>query len=429
MVSNPYIGKVRKVSDIGYGRLLLSASDRLSSFDKHICDIKGKGYVLNKMSEWWFKNTTHIIDNHYQYTRGEHMVVTKTEPVKLEFVVRGYMTGSTETSIWPMYKDGKRNMYGINFRDGYKKNEQLDEVILTPTTKGDRDIPIDEEEIVAQEYLDEDEMDFIRETCLELFEHGQMVAESKGLILVDTKYEFGRVDGRLILIDEIHTCDSSRYWKAETYEERFEAGEEPEKMDKDCIRDHVRKVCDPYKDEIPEIPEDLIKRVEEVYAEFYELFYYDRPEPDEEHVEIVEEMVKDYFHQWSDELVVILAGSENDKEWCKEIEKCLEKEGVFSVTHYSSAHKETQKVLELLEDYEDQDRRIVYVTVAGMSNALSGVTACNVDAPVIACPPFKDKMDMMVNVNSTLQMPSKVPVMTILSPGNVAVAVSRIFKL
>lgn len=99
------------------------------------------------------------------------------------------------------------------------------------------------------------------------------------------------------------------------------------------------------------------------------------------------------------------------------------------MTHYSSAHKETHKVLELLEDYEEQDRRIVYVTVAGMSNALSGVTACNVDAPVIACPPFKDKMDMMVNINSTLQMPSKVPVMTILSPGNVAMAVSRIFKL
>ena len=429
MDPKPYIGKVRKVSDIGYDKLLLSASDRLSAFDKHICNVKGKGYVLNKISEWWFKNTTHIVENHYQYTKGEHMIATKAEPIKLEFVVRGYMTGSTETSIWSMYQKGKRNMYGVNFRDGYKKNEILDEVVLTPTTKGEKDVPITEDEIVEQGYLDEDEMDFIRESCLELFEYGQMIAESKGLILVDTKYEFGFVDGRIVLIDELHTCDSSRYWKSESYESRFESGEEPEKLDKDCVRDYVKSVCDPYGSEIPKIPKDLIKRVEKVYSEFYELFYYDPPEPEEEIVEDVEDMVKDYFKLWSSELAVIIAGSESDKEWCQKIEDNLKKQGIFSITHYSSAHKETHKVLDLLEDYEDQERRIVYITVAGMSNALSGVTACNVDAPVIACPPFKDKMDMMVNINSTLQMPSKVPVMTILSPGNVALAVSRIFKL
>ena len=429
MDPQPYIGKVRKVSDIGYGKLLLSASDRLSAFDRHICDIKGKGFVLNKSSEWWFKNTTQIVDNHYLYTKGEHMIVKKTEPIKLEFIVRGYMTGSTNTSIWPMYQSGKRDMYGINFRDGYRKNEKLDEVILTPTTKGDRDVPITEEEIVEQEYLDQEEMEFIREVCLELFEYGQMVAESKGLILVDTKYEFGLLDGEIILIDELHTCDSSRYWKADTYQERFEAGQEPEKFDKDCVRDFVKSKCDPYKDDLPEIPEELTQRVEKVYADFYEMFHDQSPLPEEEEVDDEEEMVTDFLKLWNDELVVILAGSESDKDWCEKIESCLEKEGIFSMTHYSSAHKNTHQVLELLDDYEDQERRLVYVTVAGMSNALSGVTACNVSAPVIACPPFKDKMDMMVNINSTLQMPSKVPVMTILSPGNVALAVSRLFKL
>ena len=429
MDSNPYIGKVRKVSDIGYNKLLLSASDRLSAFDRHICNIKGKGFVLNKSSEWWFKNTTHIVENHYQYTKGEHMIVTKADPIKLEFIVRGYMTGSTSTSIWPMYQSGKREMYGITFRDGYQKNQKLDEIILTPTTKGDRDVPITEKEIVEQEYLDEDEMEFVRETCLELFTYGQMVAESKGLILVDTKYEFGLVDGKLILIDELHTCDSSRYWKADTYQERFEAGQEPEKFDKDCVRDFVKSKCDPYKDSLPEIPTELVERVEKVYADFYQLFYNEEPDPEGEEVDDEEEMVMEYLKRWNDELVVIVAGSKSDEEWCQKIESCLEKEGIFSETHYCSAHKNTQQVLELLEDYEDQFRKLVYVTVAGMSNALSGVTACNVSAPVIACPPFKDKMDMMVNINSTLQMPSKVPVMTILSPGNVALAVSRIFKL
>lgn len=429
MESQPYIGKVRKVTDIGYGKLLLSASDRLSAFDKHMCNISGKGFVLNKISEWWFENSTHIVDNHYQYTKGEHMIVTKTKPIKLEFIVRGYMTGSTSTSIWPMYQKGEREMYGITFRDGYKKNEKLDEIILTPTTKGDRDVPITEKEIVEQEYLDEEEMEYVREVCLELFQYGQMIAESKGLILVDTKYEFGIVDGKIILIDELHTCDSSRYWKADTYQQRFENGEEPEKFDKDCVRDFVKSKCDPYNDKIPEIPKELIERVENVYSEFYKLFYHEDPEPESEEVEDDEEMVLDYLREINQELVVILAGSKSDNEWCEKIENCLEQQGIFSITHYSSAHKETAKVLDLLEDYELQERRIIYVTIAGMSNALSGVTACNSSYPVIACPPFKDKMDMMVNINSTLQMPSKVPVMTILSPGNVALAVSRMFKL
>ena len=426
-MEQPYIGKVRKVTNLGYGKLLLSASDRLSAFDRHICDIKGKGISLNKSSEWWFKNTSQIVENHYLYTKGEHMIVKKAEPIKLEFIVRGYMTGSTSTSIWPMYKDGKREMYGIKFRDGYQKNQKLDQVILTPTTKGERDAPITEQEILDEKYLDIDEMEYIKEVCFELFEFGQMVAESKGLILVDTKYEFGRIDDKIVLIDELHTCDSSRYWKAETYDYRFKTGQEPEKFDKDCIRDFVKSKCDPYKDQLPEIPADLVKRVENVYHDFYRLFHKEDLLPVGEINE--KEMIEDYMKTWSKELVVILAGSTSDMEWCQKIEEALRKQEIYSVTHYSSAHKNTYEVLSILEDYEIHERKIVYVTVAGMSNALSGVTSCNTRFPVIACPPFKDKLDMMVNINSTLQMPSKVPVMTILSPGNVALAVSKIFKL
>lgn len=315
MQQQPYIGKVRKVTDLGYGKLLLSASDRLSAFDRHICNVDGKGISLNKSSEWWFKNTSQIIENHYLYTKGEHMIVTKTEPIKLEFIVRGYMTGSTSTSIWPMYKDGKREMYGIKFRDGYQKNQKLDQIILTPTTKGERDTPITEQEIVDENYLDIEDLEYIKKSCFDLFEFGQMVAESKGLILVDTKYEFGKIDDKIILIDELHTCDSSRYWKAETYDYRFKTGQEPEKFDKDCVRDFVRSKCDPYKDDLPEIPEELIKRVERVYHDFYKLFHKEDLVP----VGVIDEkeMIQDYMKIWSRELVVILAGSTSDREWCE----------------------------------------------------------------------------------------------------------------
>ena len=162
----PYVGKVRTVKDVGYDMLLLTASDRLSAFDKHMCNIENKGTVLNSMSAWWFEQTRNIIDNHYLYSNSKYMIVKKANPIKLEFIVRGYMTGSTNTSIWPMYKNGNRKMYGIEFRDGYKKNEKLDDIILTPTTKGVTDKPITEEEIIAENYLTPDEYAFIKQKSL-----------------------------------------------------------------------------------------------------------------------------------------------------------------------------------------------------------------------------------------------------------------------
>ena len=209
----------------------MTASDRLSAFNKHMCDIENKGTVLNQLSAWWFKHTNHIIDNHYLYSNGKYMVVKKTKPIKLEFVVRGYMTGSTNTSIWPMYKSGQRYMYGINFRDGYVKNEKLDEIILTPTTKTANDAPITEEEIISQRYLTKEEFNYIKQKSFELFKYGQNVASNKGLLLVDTKYEFGWDNGKIILIDEVHTCDSSRYWLKDSYEDCIQNSIEPYKKD------------------------------------------------------------------------------------------------------------------------------------------------------------------------------------------------------
>lgn len=422
-----YIGKVRRVEDIGYGCLCLSASNRLSAFDRHICNIPSKGHILNNISTWWFENTRHIIDNHFLYNENEHMIVRKTDPIKLEIVVRGYMTGSSSTSIWTMYNKGEREMYGLKFRDGYKKNEILDEIIITPTTKGVKDEPITPEKIVSDGYLTEEEYNFISNKALELFRYGQQVAKSKGLLLVDTKYEFGRWGNKIILIDELHTCDSSRYWLADSYTERFNIGSEPSKLDKDSARDWVKESCDPYVDEIPEVPENIISHIENVYKTYNKML----TGTDNLRLSCLDRkrVIINFMENYIDKLVVILAGSVSDKEHVEKLNKFFRAKDIYTMNYYSSAHKNTKDVLNILEKYEKQDRNIIYVTVAGRSNALSGVVSCNTRYPVIGCPPFKDKMDMQVNIHSTLQCPSKVPVMTILEPENVALAVSKIFSL
>jgi phosphoribosylaminoimidazole-succinocarboxamide synthase len=270
-----YTGKVRQVKEINEDLLILTASNRLSAFDKHICNINTKGVTLNNMSSWWFQNTKHIVDNHYLYHKNEYMIVKKTKPIKLEFVVRGYITGSTDTSLWTLYNlniSNLNNMYSINLRTDYKKNEKLDKIIVTPTTKGTTDIPINKDKIIEDKYLTEEEYKFIYDKSIELFKYGQDYMLNKGLILVDTKYEFGRIDNKIILIDEIHTCDSSRYWKLNTYNKLFTNNNEPEKLDKDIIRDWIKTQCNPYIDNIPEIPNNLIKKVEDIYTYYNDLF-------------------------------------------------------------------------------------------------------------------------------------------------------------
>ena len=436
-----YNGKVRQVLDIGYNLLLLEASDRLSAFDKHRCIIKNKGKSLNKMSAWWLNHTKHIIPNHYLWHNdGKYMIVKKTKPIKLEIVVRGYLTGSTSTSIWPMYERGERKMYGIQFPDGLRKNEKLKEPIITPTTKGVNDHPITREQIIKEQYLTEEECDFIYDRALKLFKFGQEEVSKKGLILVDTKYEFGRTEnGEIILIDEIHTCDSSRYWKICGYEHAFHTGNNPSKLDKDIVRDWIKNnTKDPYV-EYPEVPEDVKEKVSTVYKEYYDLISGDNIDLDkissvwsaetDTYSLSTKEVIENYLSFHHEPRVEIIAGSVSDMKHVEKIKAELEKNNIYSNITYSSAHKETQNVVNLINNTNKNFKRVVWVTVAGRSNALSGVLAANSKHPVIGCPPFADKMDMMVNINSTIQCPSKVPVMAILDPGNVALAIKKIFNL
>jgi len=411
-------GKVRDVYNIGENFLLLNATDRVSSFDKHIGTIPGKGNLLNLMTQYWFNNTKHIIDNHLLDIEDNVALVHKCRPFMIEVVVRGYITGNTSTSLWTHYNRGERVYCGITFPDGLKKHQKLEKAIVTPTTKGVVDKPITADDIVNEGYMTSNEWNYISEKALELFLFGQKVAQEAGLILVDTKYEFGKdKNGKILLIDELHTCDSSRYWIKSSYNERVFNGLEPEKLDKDCIRDWVKSVCDPYKENIPDIPNDLVKKAYNAYKQFYDSI---------SSVKISELTVN------NNNLVIIMSGSEKDAGHVEKIEKALTNESIGYRSFVSSAHKNTQDVLDLIKNYDHYNRlnrRIVWVTVAGRSNALSGVVAANSRFPVVACPPFANQTDMMVNINSTIQCPSKVPVMTILEPSNVALAIRKIFDL
>jgi len=269
--------KVGKVRDIYVAKdsIALISTDRHSSFDRNIAFIPFKGEVLNQISLFWFENTKDIIQNHVLSSPDPNVVIAKKcRPLPIECVVRGYITGVTGTSLWTHYKDGKRDFGNFTLPDGLKKNQKLPEPVFNPTTKSDEhDRPITVKEIITEGLLSKDMIKRVEQTVKNLFKRGQEIAQKHGLILVDTKYELGLDEkGELTLIDEIHTPDSSRYWKAGSYEERFSKEEEPEYFDKEFLRLWFKENCDPYKDkEIPKAPPELVAELSRRYIEIYEM--------------------------------------------------------------------------------------------------------------------------------------------------------------
>lgn len=273
---NYYKGKVRENYDLPDGRRIIIATDRLSAFDIVLASIPFKGQVLTQTARYWFEETADICPNHVlDYPDPNVVIGTRLDILPVEIVVRGYLAGTTSTSILTKYRNGEREMYGVRLPDGLRDNEKLPETIITPTSKafdGGHDEPLSREEILEQGLLTEAQWNTVAGYALALFARGQARAAERGLILVDTKYEFGTdKDGRVILADEIHTPDSSRYWIAESYEKSFETGERPRSFDKDFIRAWVAERCDPYKDAIPDIPAELIQQTSEVYRQAYEV--------------------------------------------------------------------------------------------------------------------------------------------------------------
>lgn len=272
---NHYRGKVRDNYDLPDGRRIIIASDRLSAFDQILTAIPLKGQVLTQTARFWFETTRDLCPNHVlEYPDPNVLVSRRLKIMPVEIVVRDYMAGTTATSIWSMYKAGRREMYGHRFPEGLRENQKLPQTILTPTTKavdGAHDTPLTPQEIVTQGLLTAAQWERASALVLALFARGREVAHRHGLILVDTKYEFGFDDqGAIVLADEIHTPDSSRYWFHESYPARFAAGQRPESFDKDFLRTWVTARCDPYKDPIPEIPREVILAAAKIYVDVFE---------------------------------------------------------------------------------------------------------------------------------------------------------------
>lgn len=234
-------GKVRDWYSLGTSERLMITTDRISAFDRVLGAVPWKGQVLNQLSAFWNEATADIVPNHLVSVPDPNVsIVRETRPLPVEVIVRGYITGVTSTSLWRRYSEGDRNIYGYDFPEGLEKNRPLPEPMITPTTKaeaGAHDERLTCAEVVSKGFVDKNTWEATMEISLALFRRGSELAKKAGVILVDTKYEFGLdTQGRIVLIDEIHTPDSSRFWKLESYESRLAAGKEPEIFDKEFVR-------------------------------------------------------------------------------------------------------------------------------------------------------------------------------------------------
>ena len=268
-----YKGKVRDRYDLGES-LALITTDRQSAFDRVLASIPFKGQVLNQTGAWWFDQTKDIIPNHViEFPDPNVTKAKKCKPFPIEFVVRGFVTGSSSTSLWTIYNKGDREYCGIKFPDGMVKNQKLPEPVITPTTKEEEhDRPISPAEIISEGWMKKEDWEYASQKALELFIKGQEISSQHGLILVDTKYEMGiAADGEITLIDEIHTPDSSRYWIEESFDQRLEEKKEPENIDKEFLRLWFKDHCDPYHDKtLPEAPKELVVELSARYIHLYE---------------------------------------------------------------------------------------------------------------------------------------------------------------
>ncbi len=277
---NPYFGKVRDCYDLpadahNPARRILISSDRISAFDRILASIPFKGQVLTQVARFWFDHTADICPNHVlSYPDPNVVIGQRLTILPVEVVVRGYLAGTTGTSVLTMYKQGQRRMYGHILPDGMRDNQVLPSPIITPTSKafdGGHDEPLTADLILAQNLLTHRHWEQVCAYSLALFELGQKMAADRGLILVDTKYEFGLdAAGRILIADEIHTPDSSRYWRADGYAAAFDAGTRPPSFDKDVIRSWVAARCDPYHDPIPDIPAEMIEQTSQTYINAFE---------------------------------------------------------------------------------------------------------------------------------------------------------------
>lgn len=299
-LSGKQSGKVRDFYPLNGGRRLFVTTDRLSAFDRVLACVPYKGQVLNQLAAWWFDQTVDIISNHkIGLPDPNAMIALEAQPLPVEVIVRGYITGVTSTALWYRYSLGEREIYGYRFPDGLRKNEKLPEPVITPTTKGGvtgHDERLTCAEVVEKGLVDKRIWEQVQVAALKIFQRGQDLAAKSGLILVDTKYEFGiGAHGQVMLIDEVHTPDSSRFWKGDTYLPLFEQGQEPENYDKEFVRLAYAEKGYRGDGPVPEMPADLWVQLSQRYIQIYEMLTGQAFEPGLYPVEprLEENLVKD----------------------------------------------------------------------------------------------------------------------------------------
>lgn len=421
-----YHGKVRDCFTVGDTRVMV-ATDRISAFDRVFGElIPFKGQVLNQLAAYFLRQAKTIVPTHLIDTPDPNVTIAREAvPYPVEVIVRGYVTGSA----WRDYQAGQfEQRYGFALPAGLAMNARLATPVVTPTTKSQdgHDEPISHAEAARLVGGETVWAELVR-VALALFEQGTELAARRGLILVDTKYEFGRVDGRLTLIDEVHTPDSSRYWYADSY-----AGDQanPKQLSKEFLREWLRDQGFTGDGPLPLLSDDVRMEIAERYLTLY------RSLTGQDFVPAFGEDAKSRIWRSLQArgflrggLVSILMGSESDWPMADKVRRVLDGFDVPSVVRVASAHKVPEKVIRILDACNRSAQPLVHITIAGRSNGLSGVVAGSSLHPVIALPPFKDHADYLVNVHSSLQMPSETPVLTILDPGNAALAAVRILAL
>ncbi len=416
-------GKVRDNHVSGDKRFLV-ATDRISVFDRVLpVLIPDKGAILNAIAMWWFEQTKEIVSNHVIDWPDPNVIVAKqAEVFPVEVVVRGYLTGSA----WRDVESGEfERKYGFaitpSLVEGGKlvKNCKLKEPIVTPTTKAHagHDEPLTHEQ--AQKLVG-DVWDMLIDKALKLYEHGAQLAEERGLILVDTKYEFGQLNGEILLVDEVHTPDSSRYWLKDEYA----PGQEMVELSKQFVRDLVQKASD-------ELTAQDVEETHRRYVELYERITGESWRSPSSEVSIQQRVVSNLVRKGylAGGYVQILAGSAKDDAHVERLVAELETRKIPHGHRVLSAHKNTHELLAFLETLNKSIEPVVIITVAGGSDALSGVVAHHSKFPVIACPPYRDELDYLINVHSSLQMPSDVPALFCKRPGNAVLAAERILSV
>lgn len=416
-------GKVRESFRVDPAHRLIVATDRISSFDNVLkTPVPGKGAVLNSLAAFWFGKTRDIIDNHFVKLVDPNIsLVREAKPIKVEMIVRGYLTGSA----WRGYEKGKRVFSGVTIPDGMSKNQPFEQPIVTPTTKEESDREISPKELVEEGWVSAELYEQMEAASLKLFAFGAQFLKERGIILVDTKFEFGLIGGKLVLIDEIFTPDSSRFWAVEDYEK------DPlkvEQMDKEFVRTYLlkHKKDGRYPDVLPkEIIEETTRRYRDIYQR---ITGETLPDPEEDVLHRVylnllkHKLIKPGF-------VAFVMGSPSDLEHAKKMQKVVEDYGIYTELRVLSAHKNGERIPELMATYNLSVEPGAIIAIAGRSNGLGGALAANATIPVINCPPFKDKTDMMVNLNSSLMMPSNTPASTVVDPKNAALAALRSLNL